>query len=222
MITFTTTATIRPGLIDQTYSSFSKQILDVNLKTCELIINVDPMPVNNLSDRLKVIEVAKKYFGKVTPNFPEKPNFPNALKWVWQTTKTEYIFNLEDDWLLNTPIRISNLISILSKNQNAIGVSLNAYLFGKDPFRFRLSPCLIKGDWARQAATYLTSDKCPEQQIRHSLPVNLRRPMLNFPEYSNPSHGKIIVQDTGRAWRSNLGLIRNNGGTGNFTTWEKK
>jgi hypothetical protein len=222
MITFTTTATIRPSLIEQTYLSFSKQILDIDFKSCELIINVDPMPINNLIDRNKVISVAEKYFGKVTYNFPNTPNFPNALKWVWQNTKTDYIFNLEDDWSLNSSIKISDLMTLLSKNPEAIGVSLNAYVFAKDPFRLRLSPCILKGDWARRAASYLSPDMCPEQQIRRQLPADLMKPMLNFPEYSISSPEKIIVRDTGRAWRNNLGLIRNNGGTSNFTTWEKK
>ena len=37
MITFTTTATFRPDLIEQTYSSFSKKLTGIKLKDCELI-----------------------------------------------------------------------------------------------------------------------------------------------------------------------------------------
>lgn len=223
MITFTTTATIRPELIDATYASFASNLTGVNLKSCELIINVDPMPSAKLINRHSVVEVAQKYFGKVTYNFPEIANFPNALKWVWSNVKTEYVFNLEDDWRLTTTVDVTNLIAILKKNTNCMGISLNAYLFGSNPFRIRLSPGLFRGNWVKEASAYLAPNSCPEKQLRSKLPANLNKPMLNYPEYKNPKLGKIIVADTGRSWREKRGLIKNsqNSNVG-FTTWKKK
>jgi hypothetical protein len=221
MITFTTTATIRPELINQTYENFSKNLIGINLKECELVINVDPMPVDQLKDREKVIEVAKKYFGKVTYRFPEKPNFPDALRWCWSNTSTKYVFNLEYEWVLLSKVNIKDLISLHNKDKSAIGVSLNAYLFGLNPFRIRLSPCLLDGNWARQAAAHLSPAGCPERQLRNKIPKHLIRRMLNYPAYSNPKLGKIIVRDTGRAWRESKKLIKNNGGESGFTTWKK-
>lgn len=222
MITFTTTSTIRPSLIDQTYHSFQSNLLGVNFKDCELVINVDPAPIDFISQREEVIKVAEKYFGKVTYRFPENANFPDALKWVWSNTKTEYVFNLEDDWLLLEKVNIEDLITIRNKEKNAVGVSLNAYLFGLDPFRIRLSPCLLDGAWAREAASHLTSKGCPEKQLRNSVPKHLVRKMLNYPEYPHPKFGRIIVKDTGRQWREDKRLVKNNDGDHGFTSWTKK
>ena len=223
MITFTTTATIRPELIEATYKSFSENLFNINLMECELVINIDPMPLDKVLDRNKVLEVAQKYFGKVTYNFPETPNFPAALKWTWQNTKTDYVFNLEDDWQLLQKVNIQQLINILNKNPNAIGVSLNAYLFSVNPFRIRLSPGLFRGSWIRESASHLNSLSCPEQQLRNKLPKHLIRPMLNFPEYKNPKQGTIIVKDTGRMWREKKGLIKNNQNSQvGFFTWKNK
>jgi len=41
---FTTTAMVRPHILDRTLGSFSKNLQDVNLKECRLVINIDPLP----------------------------------------------------------------------------------------------------------------------------------------------------------------------------------
>jgi hypothetical protein len=223
MITFTTTATVRPELIEATYLNFTNNLKGINLKKCELVINIDPMPTDRLLERPKIIEIAKKYFGTVTYNFPEVANFPMALRWVWTNTKTQYVFNLEDDWRLGANIEIPQLIKILENNPNAIGVSLNAYLFASNPNRIRLSPGLFRGDWVREVAKHLHANRCPEKQVRTTVPANLIKPMLNFPDYKNPKLGKIVVFDTGREWRQRRGLVKNNQNENvGFTTWKKK
>jgi hypothetical protein len=223
MITFTTTATVRPELIEATYSNFSQNLKGINLKQCELIINVDPIPADSLFQKPKIIEIAQKYFGTVTYNFPETPNFPMALRWVWSNTKTQYVFNLEDDWRLSTRVEVPQLIQMLEQSPGAIGVSLNAYLFASNPYRIRLSPGLFRGDWVREAAQHIQPSRCPEKQLRTRIPVELVKPMLNFPEYKVSKLGKIIVFDTGREWRERRGLIKNNQNDNvGFTTWKKK
>jgi hypothetical protein len=223
MITFTTTATVRPELINSTYTNFSKNLTGINLNSCKLIINIDPVPEDNIKEKLKIIEIGKKYFGEVKYNFPSAGNFPNALKWVWENVDTEYVFNLEDDWELLTTVDLLHLIRILEKNPKAIGISLNAYLFAMNPFRIRLSPGLFRGSWVKKASSFLKPTGCPEKQLRSKLPSELKGPMLNFPEYNAPKQGKIIVRDTGRAWREKKKLIKNseNSNVG-FTTWKKK
>jgi hypothetical protein len=223
MITFTTTATFRPDLIEQTYSSFSKKLTGIKLKDCELIINVDPIPKDNLIAASEIIKIAQNYFGTVTHNFPETANFPSALKWAWSNTKTNYVFNLEDDWILLREVDLNYLISMLTHNTNSMGVSLNAYLFNNDPFRIRLSPGLFRGSWVREAANYLDPTNCPERQLRSKLPKNLKLPMLNFPQYSVAKLGKVIVSDTGRKWREKRSLVKNNHNSNSgFITWKKK
>jgi hypothetical protein len=221
-ITFTTTATVRPELIDQTYLSFSKNLIGIDLKQCDLVINIDPIPYERVNEREEIINVAKKYFGKITQRLQDQPNFPDALKWTWMNTVTPYIFNLEDDWILLHQVNINDVIALHKTDPTSIGVSLNAYIFGSNQFRIRLSPCLLNGDWARTAASHLLTNSCPEKQLRNRIPKHLIRRMLNYPKYTNSKNATIMVHDIGRAWRETRRLVKNSTDTHGFTSWKKK
>ena len=221
-LTFTTTATIRPSLLDTTYSSFCSNLKGVDFKSSKLIINIDPLPEFQTNKIDEVLKVANKYFGNVIYNTPNVANFPLALKWIWSNVDTEYSFNLEDDWILKKTVNIRNLITTLESSKRAIGVSLNAYTFNANKFRFRLSPCILEGNWVRKVYPYLNGKMCPEQQIRKTIPKSLIKPMLNYPPYSSKEGGVKIVTDTGRKWREKRNLHRNDNGTKTgFTTWKK-
>jgi hypothetical protein len=221
-LSFTTTATVRPELLEQTYHSFCSNLTGVNFKELQLFINVDPVPTSSEADRLKVVAVAQKYFGKVVHNLPQSGNFPMAVRWAWMSTNTKYVFNLEDDWLLTERVDVPSLISYLESFPNAVGVSLNAYVFKSDLNRIRLSPGLLRGAWAREAASNLRAVRCPERQLRSSIPKHLIRPMLNYPDYSTKTRGRIIVRDTGRLWREKKRLVKDNGKSTGFVTWKRK
>jgi len=217
MITFTTTATYRPELLEKTFNSFTKKIKDLDFSKIHLIINFDPLPIYNLNKKNDLIQICKNYFGKVTFIFSNKGNFPLALKHVWEKTETEYVFNLEDDWILLEDIKIFDLLKILEKNPLAIGVNLNAYLFNLDKYRIRLSPGILKGSWVRNVSKILTDEMCPEQQLRKKLSNEMKLPLLNYPEYDIIKNGRVIVKDIGREWRASKGLNRT---ATDFTTWK--
>lgn len=221
-LSFTTTATVRPEILDQTYRSFSSNLIGVDFKESHLFLNVDPIPVARLSDRQKMVEVAQKYFGRVTSNFPEQCNFPSALRWAWTSAVGDWIFNLEDDWVLTEKVNVRQLIGMLEKSPRSIGVKLNAYVFGFNLGRICLSPSLIRGEWARQAAQHLRPIRCPEKQLRSSIPKPLIRPMLNYPSYSSKKDGRIIVRDIGRVWRTKNMLVKDLDKSKGFTTWKQK
>jgi hypothetical protein len=221
-LSFTTTATVRPELLEQTYRSFCSNLTGVNFKDLQLFINVDPVPTSSEADRLKVVAVAQKYFGRVTPNFPAQGNFPAALHWAWTNVVGDWIFHLEDDWILTEKVDIRHLIEMLERSPKAIGVKLNAYVFGFNLDRICLSPGLIRGDWARQAAQHLRPIKCPEKQLRSSIPKSLVRPMLNYPSYSSKKDGRIIVRDIGRLWRIKHKLAKDIDKSKGFTTWKQQ
>lgn len=224
MITFTTTAAIRPTILDQTYNSFNQNLLGVSMKECNLVINVDPVPSNNIGCKQKILDVAYKYFKNVHYRTPDTPNFPNALSWVWSNTSDKYVFHLEDDWLLLEPVDINNLITTIENN--IIGVSLNWNILKDNKYRIRLSPCLINGEWAKLAAKSFSYDSCPEINLRKywqpsGVPENeWKALMVNYPGYSDYKTAKRIVKDTGISWRKKRKLVkdRKNG----FTTWKKK
>lgn len=80
-----------------------------------LIINVDPVGPGKSAE--EVLDVVSKYFPDYTSRCPESPNFPTAFKWAWSSIKpdTEYVFHLEDDWLLNERIDVDEMIALMER-----------------------------------------------------------------------------------------------------------
>jgi len=109
-ITFTTTAMVRPEILEQTYSNF-QICLDIDMKDFNLRLNVDPLPKKKKVDQ--VITVAKKFFKHVDYNVSTNASFPGAVKWCWGDLNTKYIFHLEDDWELTRRIILSDLYQML-------------------------------------------------------------------------------------------------------------
>ena len=134
-ICFTTTALSRPEIIEKTYSSFNSNIKG-GLKKYNLIINIDPVPNSDEND--KVVKISEKYFKNVIYRISETPNFTSALNWCWETANTEYIFHLEDDWILDKSI---NLEKLIKKNLDFNEIILRAYTYKYD--KLALSPGIL-------------------------------------------------------------------------------
>ncbi len=213
---FTTTATCRPKILQATYASFTKNLLGINFKKSTLYINIDPIPPK--VDPQAVVEVAKKFFGKVIVNIPKTPNFCQAIRWCWCQPKGYFFFHLEDDWTLNTRISMDLLKRRLEKGgKRCFGLNLRAYKFMHN--RICLSPCLVKSKIAREIALQLNPLLNPEKQLR---PRN----------FTNATGGKIrgyfnihypissIITDIGRKWLKKAKYKRGN--DINFITWSKR
>jgi len=98
---FTTTACVRPELLDQTYSSLNDVLVDVDLKTeGVLYINIDPVPDSSEQAINEELEVARSHFSEVHHRVGEPGgNFSRAASWTLSQPTGEYFFNVEDDWL---------------------------------------------------------------------------------------------------------------------------
>jgi len=158
---FTTTAVVRPHVLDRTLGSFSKNLKDINLKECRLVINIDPLPPIK---RKNVIIVARKYFGDVKYNLPKTANFTAAYNWIWSNAETEYIFNLEDDWELIKPVSIQKVLGYFDKNKKLLQVLLRAYRY-----RYKtcaLSPGVLHRRFYSAVGGKLVITSNPEIQLR--------------------------------------------------------
>lgn len=184
-IDITTTATIRPGILNKTLHSFSKHIFR-DRDRYRFIINIDPVG-NKSKSKEAVLEVAKKYFDDVVYNFPDKPGFTKAVIWLWSHTESDYVFHLEDDWAVSSNINIDMMVSILDKYSRICSVRLSKgqivaakkviksmscpYIEPEDIGKFRLfprlslNPTLFKGEFVRQAASVMTLKLNPESQL---------------------------------------------------------
>ncbi len=98
---FTTTACVRPELLDQTYSTLNDALVDVDLKTeGTLYINIDPVGINVSEQAIKEeVDVAKSHFKNVRYHIGEAGgSFSKAASWVLSQPVGEFFFNIEDDW----------------------------------------------------------------------------------------------------------------------------
>jgi len=220
---FTTPATVRPEIVDATYSSFSKNLKGIDLKKCRLFINIDPLP--NGVNRKGITEVAKKYFKKVYPNYPEKPNFTAACNWVWSHAETEYIFHLEDDWLLLEKVSVPKLLKYFGTHSKLMEVALRAYNYHYSVCP--LSPCVMHRKYYKAVAGNLNEEINPEIQLRgrkfgiempsHDSKISPKGNVIVYPE----ERKRIIVKDIGREWLKNS-RFKKPKGKSRFISWEKK
>ena len=222
---FTTTAVVRPQILDRTLGSFSKNLKDINLKECRLVINIDPLPPNR---RKHVIQVARKYFGEVKYNLPKQANFTAAYNWIWSNAKTEYIFNLEDDWELIKPISIKKILYFFEKNNKLLQVIIRAYKYTYTTCA--LSPSVLHRRFYSAVGGNLKIDINPEIQLRgnkfgiqmpsrSSKTISHKGSIIVYPEYIK----SVVLRDIGRQWiRKSKYRKTGSGRKGRFITWETK
>lgn len=248
MIVITTTATRRPEILARTFESFRQYLFtDAVLEKIpvELIINVDPVGQGTLRD---MISVARAHFQVITLRDPEAPSFPAAFKWAWyqaaEHVTARYVFHLEDDWELQRPIDLEAMIGLMEEFSGLALLRLPAFAAGPEvmknwnlqfpwcgkfyecPKDLRIAagfcghPSLIKIEFVRNAAWFLSPEKNPEKQF-HCGPRLLLDEVSKwrYGVYARPGDPPAI-QDIGRKW-----MIENNlckaGSKAFFTHWEE-
>lgn len=224
-IDITTTATLRPKILDYTLNSFCEKMLKEQSRY-RLIINIDPIG-ENIKPK-EVLKVAEKYFDNIIYNIPDKPCFTKAVIWCWSQIKYEYLFNLEDDWELLIPINIDSMITILDNHPDMSGLRLNKENTKKSKCSIRhgytphpklsLNPTLFRGSFIKGVVPLMSIDRNPEKQLRpsRSLLGEYMRKWING-IYTKESH-RIIVKDIGRLWMDSTPFKKRTG----FLFWEKK
>lgn len=239
-IDITMTSVIRPGLLDRTLRSICDKIC-TDKNRFRLIINVDP--IGSKLKPMKVVKTAEKYFDNITYNIAKEPSFAKAVKWVWKNSDAPYIFHIEDDWLINRPIDVDDMINILKKNVKLSSLRLYKsktpkrkkfttfacnWVYNEDGFylskdwkkQFGLNPILIKREFINQALPRMRDNVNPEKQFRYSQDY-MRKVIKDWQYglYSKPGE-RAAVTDIGREWIKKTEFAKPNRGT--FLTWEKK
>ena len=239
-IDITMTAVLRPIVLSNTLTSLKENLCKEEESRYRLIINVDP--VGEDVDPMRVIKTAKKNFSNVIYNIPEKPSFPNAVRWVWSQADASYIFHVEDDWKFNFKIDIDDMIRILNDNKTLSSLRLNKYktpkgksislfsckwVYQKGGFyiasdwkkQFGLNPILIKKEFIAQALPKMRDDVNPEKQFRYS--QKYMRDIIRkwkYGIYGKPGQGPAVT-DIGRKWINGTKFHKPREGT--FLTWDK-
>lgn len=236
-----TTATVRPDLLDKVYASFTKSFLTPRDRF-RLVLNVDPIGDDKYTVQ-DVIDVGKTYFDECVINTPKEPNLSKAVKWCFENVENEYVFYLEDDWILHADVKLEKMISILERNSHLHSLGLNK--MEKEAFlgqlkkgqwknveaierhyayiqRISLNPVLIKRDFVNRAAKLIRTNYKPESQLRQ--PNSAMKKVIGkgkFASYISEEAGYApILIDVGASWavKSKWKKKKKNG----FLFWTEK
>ena len=224
-IDITTSATIRPGLLNATLSSFRDNLLNDN-HTYRLIINVDPVGEEDKTAD-DVIEVAKSHFDNVVSRAPKTSCFAGAVIWCWSQVESDLVFHLEDDWVMIRPIDLDKMLRTIAEFTNFDSFRLakqNQKGSGKEirvkPYdRLSLNPVFIRKKFIQKAVRHMSPDKNPEKQLRAVDPeCGKFIKKTSHGVYVEQGSG-IMVRDIGREWMDNHGVYVKPTG---FLQWKRK
>jgi len=241
-VDITMTAMIRPALVNKTLKSFCENVFDEDPERFRLIINIDPL--GGRKPHRTVVKICRRYFNKrsMISNSPSEASFPRAVMWVWSQVEADWIFHLEDDWLVNKKININDMISIMKEYKNLACLRLpkfrtpkgktakffsSKYTYNDKGFyvasdrkrQFGLNPVLIRGSFIKEALPLLVDTGNPEKQFRYAN-KNMRNLVMSWDYGLYTNRGsRPVVTDIGRGWlrKSEFRKPR-----GKFVTWVKK
>jgi len=237
-IDITMTSVLRPSIVEETLKSFCKNIF-IDRDRYRLIINIDL--VGEDVKAKEILKVCARYFNKVIHNIPREPSFPKAVIWAWSQTTADWVFHLEDDWLITRPVDIDDMLSILKSNSSISALRMykrdmpedrTINLFGSiyrfdtkgffvsnNSIQFVLNPSLIRGKFIHQAIQLMVDNRNPEKQFKDGL---MRELTLRWKHgiYGKPGD-KALVCDIGKSSRSKMGFEKAEKGA-NFLVWNKK
>lgn len=240
-IDITMPCTLRPEIIRQTLETFCKHLF-TDRDRYRLIVNIDPIGEDCAQN--DIMKICKGYFPNIIANKPDKPHFPTAFKWCWDQAESKYIFHMNEDWKILRKADIDKMIAILENNPQLATLRLSKHklwhkmgsvkLFGDCIYRqkkgfliatrrndqFGTNPCLLNGNFVKQARKHLTIDANPEKQFRRSYIDLFEKVVMkwDYGLYGKPNDDRIIV-DTGEKWKEEHGFQKKNGC--GFTEWER-
>jgi hypothetical protein len=224
-IELTIVAARRPSLLARTLESFQQHLFR-HFKFSNASINIDPI-WGDESEMKECIRVMQQYFPNARAFTPDAPSYCRAVKRLWSKSTADFIFHLEDDWMLMEDVDPSILdrfndttlaqVSLMAKEKNWDCARRGDYhyikrrdkIFGlvPSPIRkrmpnFTVSPAFTRGEFARHWASLMDESLDPEKQAHSGVNAKLEkyvRPYRNY-LYSGKQHYHIAV-DTGREWR---------------------
>lgn len=222
---FTTTACVRPDLLNQTYSTLNDVLVDVDLKTeGVLYINIDPVPDSSEQAINEELEVARYHFSEVHHRIGESGgNFSRAASWVLSQPRGEYFFNVEDDWLFNGKICVQDCIDIIKSDTRD---NILQCIVGKKQFQDRIyfPPSLFQTSIIQ---SMLTQHPIPENENPERWLWEIKD-SKRLVDYNVVGIDGVSCKDNGRQYMQDKGFSKNQDNRrpnkrgrmqGNFTRW---
>jgi hypothetical protein len=240
----TTTACLRPELLNETYSSFRK-FMNNGDKFERVVINIDPVGNGSIK---KMKKVCLKHFIYSSFITPDTANFASAFVNVWSTALNQYlnndfIFNLEDDWELTKPVDLEEIEAIFRdfpklaflrlSNHTATERTMkcwNKYIPWNGRFfqcpdnlkgvmGFCGHPAFIRREFVSNTLPLINPTLNPEKQFHADKKILEEVYKWDYGVYADPNTSPYI-HDIGRRWMVDNGF-RKKGIKAFFTNWEK-
>jgi hypothetical protein len=226
-ICFTMTVCMRPEILEQCLGTFDN-FINGGLSRYDVIANIDPAPSRDNKKKEKTISILKHYFASVKYRHPDSPNFASAVKWIWASARTPYIFHLEDDWILRREIDIPDILRKFKRKSELIQVKFRKFRkwHRNFPDYYSLSPSIISRKLFNIASLNMRIDKNPERQLRFYNKMKIPRPkygktIMVLPDIN--SSWDRMVRDIGKGWSKDENIKKSGNAKENkFLRWEKK
>lgn len=239
-----TPATIRPEIFDKTLNSFFGKCFRHNGNiNYQIALHVDCVGDHEEKDIHEIFGLAEIYFGTEriwyfgTERDQRFCSLSRSFYNLWffaSASLCDYVFYLEDDWLLLENIDMGRLIQIMDNNPNLATLRLNRFKSGaafakqwKHWFRWNGQyfecqekdkahigwcghPGLVRKEFIIETLPLLRDDQCPERQMKGIYgPTKMRDIIMkwDYGVFSNPNRQPLIA-DIGRVWRSQRNIIK--------------
>lgn len=221
-------STRRPDLLKPTLESFRQRFFG-NFSIGKFYANIDPL-FGDAEDHRAVVGLIRQYFPDADIHEPETPGFCQAVKRNWAATRADYVLHLEDDWRLNVNIDRGALadfddarvtqVAFLSEEKNWDVQRRGKVHYRRKPLTllgfqlpikrkipmFTTSPSVLRGDFARHAASLLDTRLDPEKQFYNGTNEELERYVAPFLSTLVSHDAGFVVSDLGRGWREQRGI----------------
>lgn len=211
-----------------TLESFAGRVFS-HLSFRNVYVNLDPI-FGSEGDHDAVLSLIRDRFPSAIIFQPETPCFGAAVIRLWSATQADFVFHLEDDWVANRDIGDEPLACFKDKRVQQVSFHTAEQKWNirkkghiherrkkirilgfKLPFhtttpRFTTSPSILRGTFARSAASLMNPQCDPEKQFYTGVNPTLEEFVRPYRNYIFSPEGMPVIKDIGREWRDNRGI----------------
>lgn len=229
---FTTTACVRPEVLDITYYTLNNILADVDTKTeGKLYINIDPVPTADSVLIDEMLCVANEHFSQVVHNIGQPGgSFPRAVSWCFSQPTGKYFFHIEDDWqFYRGRIYIDDYIEQMDNDKRG---DIGQCIIGNNPGLVTLTPesqriylapslCQTAVIQSKLKKFPIPDDWDPEYWFMHKFKTD-QFLVLGYNGISERSKIPVGKQDIGHAYMKNKGMWRHSARKDGWGDWRPK
>ena len=230
----------RPDLLARTLESFGDTVFPA-FRFDRVIANIDPF-CGTADDGRACADLIRARFPDALISMPDSPGFAAAVMRLWQSSQSDILFHLEDDWLALEPITPAEVEAELTgdvagltlmcatKNtrnqrfQTARRIVVGADGTSREVFvnAFSTSPGFMTGDFARRAAALMRPEFDPEKQFYRSLNPALEEFAFRHRcKFAFGKHSPFMIRDIGRDWQRAQGLVKSYDRRSGRSVWSR-